>query len=170
MPQVIISKKLKNKAMHYLSRYASTEKKLTQLLLKFAGKKLPEITIDEAQNYIKETIDWCRKNGYVNDYDYIVVKIRNGRSKGHSTRQIAQKLFHAGLSKSLVSKALKGDENSFEKEFEAALIAAKKKRIGPFSHCPITDQVERTRQMGQLARAGFNYEICKNVFDYLDET
>ena len=163
MPQVIISKKLKNKAMHYLSRYASTEKKLTQILLKFAGKKLPEITIDEAQNYIKETIDWCRKNGYVNDYDYIVVKIRNGRSKGHSTRQIAQKLFHAGLSKSLVSKALKGDENSFEKEFEAALIAAKKKANRSILPLPHYRPSRKNSSDGTISKSRFqlrNLQKC----------
>ena len=115
-------------------------------------------------------MDWCRENGYVNNYDYMVMKVRAGRSRGQSAKQITQKLFQAGLSKSLISSALLEDENFFEKEFKAALIMAKKKKIGPFSLIPVTDQTERTRQMARLARAGFNYEICKNVFDYLGET
>ena len=98
------------------------------------------------------------------------MKIRSGRLKGESAKQITKKLLNAGLSKSLIFRTLKEDENFFETEFEAALTMARKKRIGPFAQNPITNQVERNRQMARLARAGFNYEICKNVFDYLDET
>ena len=170
MPESINPKKLKNKAIHYLSRFSSTEKNLTQILLKFTKKKCPEIELYEALKYINETVVWCRENGYVNNYEYLVMKIRTGRLKGESAKQITKKLLNAGLSKSLIFRTLKEDENFFETEFEAALTMARKKRIGPFAHNPITNQVERNRQMARLARAGFNYEICKNVFDYLDET
>ena len=170
MSKIINPKRLKNKATHYLAKYASTEKKLTRILLKFSNKKWPEIENAETLEYIKNTVDWCRERGYVNDYEYMVMKISSGRSKGQSTKQIVQKLLRAGLSKSLISSELKEDENSYENEFKAALIMAKKKRIGPFSLHPITDQREKARQMRRLARAGFNYEICKNVFDYLGET
>ena len=170
MPNPINPKRLKNKATNYLARYASTEEKLTLILLKYTKKKWPEITIEEALKCVKQTVDWCREKGYVNDYDYMIMKVRAGRSKGQSAKQITQKLFQAGLSKSLVSSALRKDENFVEEEFKAALIMAKKKKLGPFSLIPVSDQTERTRQMARLARAGFNYEICKNVFDYLGET
>ena len=170
MPESIHLKKLKNKAIHYLARFSSTEKKLTQILLNFTKKRCPEIELDEALKYIEETVVWCRENGYVNDYQYLVMKIRTGRLKGESAKQITKKLLNAGLPKSLIFKTLNGDENFFENEFEAALTMARKKRIGPFAHNPITNQIERNRQMARLARSGFNYEICKNVFDYLDET
>ncbi len=170
MSKIINPKRLKNKATHYLSRYASTEEKLTQILLKFSNRKWPESTNEEILKNIKETVKWCREKGYVNDYEYMAMKIRSGRLKGHSARQIERNLLIAGLSKSLVSSELKKEEKSFEKEFKAALIMAEKKRIGPFSHHPVTDQTERARQMARLARAGYSYEICKNVFDYLGET
>ena len=72
MPGSIYPKKLKNKAINYLARFSSTEKKLTQILLKFTKKKCPEIELNEALKYINETVVWCRENGYVDNYEYLV--------------------------------------------------------------------------------------------------
>ena len=81
MPNPINPKRLKNKATNYLARYASTEEKLTLILLKYTKKKWPEITIEEALKCVKQTVDWCRENGYVNDYDYMIMKVKKGRKK-----------------------------------------------------------------------------------------
>ena len=96
MPESIKLNKLKNKAIHYLARFSSTEKKLTQILLNFTKKRCPEIELDEASKHIEETVVWCRENGYVNDYQYLVTKIRTRRLKGESAKQITKKLLNAG--------------------------------------------------------------------------
>ena len=166
----VCQKNLMNKALNYLSKYASTEEKLRQTLAKYCKRKWPQATSQDSEEHIKETVKWCSKNGYVNDYDYMIMKINSGRLKGQSATLIKQKLLQAGLSKNIVLKAFKEDENHFENEFKAALIMAKKKRIGPFSLKPIDDKSERRRQIARLVRAGFNYEICKNVFDYSIES
>mgnify|MGYP000500939292 CR=1 FL=1 len=166
----VCRKNLKNKALNYLSKYASTEEKLRQILAKYCKRKWPQATIQDSSENIKATVQWCSNNGYVNDYDYMIMKINSGRLKGQSATLIKQKLLQAGLSKNIVLKAFTEDENHFENEFKAALVMAKKKRIGPFSVKPNSDDAERRRQMARLARAGFNYEICKNVFDYSIES
>tara|TARA_B100000900_G_scaffold324203_1_gene283816 strand:- start:29 stop:604 length:576 start_codon:yes stop_codon:yes gene_type:complete len=166
----VCPKNLKNKALNYLSKYASTEEKLRQILAKYCKRKWPQATIQDSAEHIKETVKWCTKNGYVNDYDYMIMKINSGRLKGQSATLIKQKLLQAGLTKNIVLKAFTEDENHFENEFKAALVLAKKKRIGPFSLKPTNDKSERRRQIARLARAGFNYEICKNVFDYSIES
>ena len=163
-------KRLKNKAVHYLGRYASTEKKLTQVLIKFIKRKWPEISIDDARNEIRETVKWCCEHGFVNDAGYALMKIKSGRAKGYSARQIKQKLKLAGISSQEVLAAFISVENTSDTEFHAALMMARKKQLGPYARSPIIDHEERTRQMARLARAGYSYEICKNVFDYLGES
>ena len=166
----VCQKNLKNKALNYLSKYASTEEKLRQILAKYCKRKWPQATIQDSAKHIKETVKWCSENGYVNDYDYMIMKINSGRLKGQSATLLKQKLLQAGLSKNIVFKAFAEDENHLENEFKAALVMAKKKQIGPFSLKPTNDKSERRRQLARLARAGFNYEICKNVFDYSIES
>ena len=162
-------KRLKNKAAHYLGRYASTERKLKQVLIKFIKRKWPEISIDNAKDEIQETVNWCREYGFVNDAGYALMKIKSGRAKGYSAKQIKQKLAQAGISSQQVLAAFSEVEDTSDTEFQAALTMARKKRIGPYARAPIIDHKERTRQMARLARAGYSYEICKNVFDYLGE-
>ena len=166
----VCQKNLKNKALNYLGKYASTEEKLRKILAKYCKRKWPEATIQDSAEHINETVKWCSKNGYVNDYDYMIMKINSGRLKGQSATLLKQKLLQAGLSKNIVFKAFAEDENHLENEFKAALVMAKKKQIGPFSLNPTNDKSERRRQLARLARAGFNYEICKNVFDYSIES
>ena len=166
----VCQKNLKNKALNYLSKYASTEEKLRQILAKYCKRKWPQATIQDSAEHINETVKWCFKNGYVNDYDYMIMKINSGRLRGQSATLIKRKLLQAGLSKNIVLKAFTEDENHFENEFKAALVMAKKKRVGPFSLKPTNDKSERKRQIARLARAGFSYEICKNVFDYSIES
>lgn len=168
--QKINPNRLKNKATHYLGRYASTEHKLTQILLKFAQRKWPEITQEEALIHIVDTVKWCREYGFVNDADYLQMKLRSGRQKGQSALQIKQKLFQAGLTQEMVATAFMGNENMKEEELQAAFTLARKKRIGPFSASKITEPAEKTKQIARLARAGFSYDICKKIFDYLDES
>ena len=163
-------KRLKNKAAGYLGRYASTERKLTQVLIKFIKRKWPEISIDDAKDEIQETVKWCREYGFVNDASYVLMKVKSGRAKGYSAKQIKQKLALAGISSEEVLAAFSDVEDNSDTEFQAALTMARKKRIGPYARSPITDHEERTRQMARLARAGYSYEICKNVFDYLGES
>ena len=162
-------KRLKNKAVHYLGRYASTERKLVQVLIKFVKRKWPEISIDDVKEEIKETVEWCREYGFVNDADYALMKVKSGRAKGHSAKQIKQKLSYAGISSEEVLIAFRETKDTGDTEFQAALTAAQKKQIGPFARVPIIKPEERKRQMARLARAGYSYEICKNVFEYSGE-
>tara|TARA_B100000989_G_scaffold288076_1_gene258417 strand:- start:46 stop:609 length:564 start_codon:yes stop_codon:yes gene_type:complete len=168
--QKVSLRRLKNKAVHYLGRYASTEKKLTQVLTKFVKKKWPEVPIDEAGHKIQETVKWCREYGFVNDAGYAIIKVKSGRSKGYSAKQIKQRLTLAGISSQKVLAAFSEVEDTSDIEFQAALTMARKKRIGPYALSPVIGHEERTRQMSRLARAGYSYEICKNVFHYSEES
>ncbi|MEK9597993.1 MAG: regulatory protein RecX, partial [Alphaproteobacteria bacterium] len=126
--------------------------------------------IDDAKDEIQETVNWCREYGFVNDAGYALMKVKSGRAKGYSAKQIKQKLAQAGISSQQVLEAFSKVGDTSDTEFQAALTMARKKRIGPYARTPIIDHEERTRQMARLARAGYSYEICKNVFDYLGES
>ena len=106
----------------------------------------------------------------MNDSGYALMKVKSCRGKGYSAKQIKQKLALAGISSQEVLAAFSEAEDTSDTEFQAALTMARKKRIGPYAFTPIIDREERTRQMARLARAGYSYEICKNVFDYFGES
>ena len=61
----VCQKNLMNKALNYLSKYASTEEKLTQILVKYCKRKRPQATIQVSSEHIKETVKWCSKNGVI---------------------------------------------------------------------------------------------------------
>ena len=51
-----------------------------------------------------------------------------------------------------------------EREWQAALALARRRRLGPFR--PAADRAEhRTRDLAALARAGFNYDLARKVID-----
>ena len=51
----------------------------------------------------------------------------------------------------------------------AAIIFARKRRIGPFSrHANDPDRLHWKRDMGRLARAGFSQQICRTVLEIAD--
>ena len=51
-PEKVSLKRLKNKAAHYLGRYASTEKKLTQVLIKFMVRRVKVMRLIQTENYM----------------------------------------------------------------------------------------------------------------------
>ena len=95
---VINSKRLRNKAIHYLGRFASTEHKLADVLSKFVKRKYPDIPASKASEPIAETVAWCREYGFVNNAQFAEMKVKSGRRKGQSAKQLKQKLFQSGLS------------------------------------------------------------------------
>ena len=70
-----IKKRLTNKAMHYLGRYASTTARLRQVLQKFAGRKLESVPPKVIAQAIEAVIADCQKFGYVDDNAFIQMRI-----------------------------------------------------------------------------------------------
>jgi len=180
-----IKTRLMNKALHYLSRYASTEAKLEEVLRRFADRKMGDDAPRPAapadlEPALAETIAECVRLGYVNDTAYAEMKWRRGRSAGKSRQMISQSLRQAGIDKEIIEETARTeqhliphDENShYHPELQAALLTARKKRIGPYRRIDPLPEERRAlmaKEMARLARAGFGFDICKQIFDLNDQ-
>ena len=97
-----LEQRLRNKAMHYLSRYSSTTAKLEGVLRRFVLRKIGEVPQDQLKRCIEAVIDNCVSAGYVDDSAYIRSRFRGARNAGQSYRMIATKLKAAGISASQI--------------------------------------------------------------------
>jgi len=159
-----IKKRLTNKAMHYLGRYASTTSRLRQVLQKFAARKLETVPAETLAPAIDAVIADCQKFGYVDDDAFIQMRIRTGRKAGQSERQILNRLQQAGIDRDSASESLKAHRaESGDAERLAALIHIRKKRLGPYTKEADDAQALFQKQMAKLARAGFSLDIIKSI-------
>lgn len=169
MPQHIpsearIKKRLTNKALHYLGRYASTTARLRQVLQKFATRKLEGAAAEDIASAIEAVISDCQKFGYIDDQNFIQTRIRAGRNAGRSERQILNKLRQAGIDSDSAAASLKAHrEDNSDAEKLAALIHIRKKRLGCYSKQQEVGADQHQKQMAKLARAGFRLDIISFV-------
>ena len=69
-----IQARLRNKALHYLGRYASTTHRLKQVLIRFAARKLETVPEDRLLSAVVATIEECQRLGYVDDRQFALSK------------------------------------------------------------------------------------------------
>ena len=161
-----IKKRLNNKALHYLGRYASTSAQLETILRKFAQRKLEEGNPTLLEQMIQEVIESCVRLGYIDNEAFIKSQFRQGLRSGFSQRRILLKLAQKGISRDL-AEAVMDEQNRTaaqekDSELAAALIYARKKSVGPYSraeHHPEDSQ----RHLARLARNGFAFGVAKQV-------
>ena len=169
-----IQQRLTNKMMHYLARYASTRARLAAVLRRFARRKLAEAEPGDIEAAIETVIGQAEKQGWLDEAAFASQKVRAGRLAGRSGRALQSKLYQTGLPAEKIEAALAEQaESQTDAELAAALIFARKRRIGPFDRrsdpqSPPPDAQQLQRDMGRLARAGFSQQICRTVLEITD--
>ena len=164
-----IKKRLTNKALHYLGRYASTSARLEVVLRKFAKRKLELADPALLDSSIRDVIESCIRLGYIDDAAFIRSQFRQGLRSGQSQRRILLKLAKKGISRDLALSVLQDSDDDTmpddRTELVAALIYARKKSVGPFSSSPPSCPEDRQKHMGRLARNGFSFDVVRRVMD-----
>lgn len=169
-----IQQRLTNKMTHYLARYASTRARLAAVLRRFSRRKLAEADPAEIEAAIETVIGQAEKQGWLDEAAFAGQKVRAGRLAGRSGRALQSKLYQTGLPADTIEAALAEQaETQTDAELAAALIFARKRRIGPYARQRASppdspDQQQRQRDMGRLARAGFSQQICRTVLEITD--
>jgi regulatory protein len=169
--------RLKNIALYYLSRYAASETSLRRMLQRRmlrAKSAHPDFTNDhekqaELNQTIEQIIEAHKKTGAVNDAAIAEMKIAGLRRSGRSEKFIHQKLTQRGLEKTLVTTKLREhdanetDETDESAESKAALIYAKRRRLGPFRPPDRRKETDPRKDFATLARAGFRSAIIGKI-------
>ena len=162
---------LQNAAMLYLERYPTTAEGLRRILQRrVARARFAEAPV---MADVDQAIDGVVKKfvaaGAIDDQAFAQTKARALHRRGASERLTRRKLELAGIDRDTLEHALTGldqelDSDRGQREWQAALALARRRRLGPFR--PAADRAEhRTRDLAAMARAGFDYELARKVID-----
>ncbi|MDI9408557.1 MAG: RecX family transcriptional regulator [Candidatus Pacebacteria bacterium] len=171
---------LQNVALFYLERFAATAAMLRRVLVRRVERAARAGVIDEAGKTeamaaVELVVKRAVASGLVNDAVYAEARVTSLLRKGKSSKWMAQDLAERGIAREIQTEAIEsltvihGDPQSLE--LEAALTLARRRRIGPFR--PLDnrslDESEikkrRLREMGIMARAGFDFGTAAQVID-----
>ena len=150
--------KLLKYAIYYLSKYSSSKKNLEYIL----KKKIRRLTDEKKIRFqlykeIKIIIDKLEQLKLINDTIYAESKIHALLNQVKSKNYIKQYLIRKGVSQELADEQISlFYEKNQNLEKENALKFAKKRNL-------INDKKDYEKKLAKMARAGFSYEISKEI-------
>ncbi len=153
-------------ALHYLERYASSEVNLVRVLrrkLRRRAERDPErwsLEPEEADRLVSAAVAGCRDLGLLDDAAFAEMKVAGGRRKGRSGRRILADMAAKGVPRVVAEAAMEGVGE--DEERRAALVLARRRRLGPFSGEPRTPDRDR-RDIATLCRQGYGYGLAREV-------
>ena len=154
-------------ALRYLARFAATEAGLLRLLDRHIARWSAE---QEDQEFATQQVQASRAaardvvarlaaSGAVSDSTFAEARARSLARAGRSRRAIVSHLAQRGVSQLLVAAVSPGDSSS---ELAAALIHARRRRVGPFGAGETTPEAAR-RTLASFARAGFSQDVARTA-------
>jgi regulatory protein len=154
-PQPLSQTRLEELALAYVARFATTQGKLRDYL----QRKLRERGWDED---IPPDLDaliarYCEL-GYVNDASWARMKAGSLLRRGYGARRVGEALGHAGLGEDLRAD-VRPDEAA---ERQAALILARRRRLGPFC-VQEADRPLREKHIAAMLRAGHRLDVARAI-------
>ena len=162
---------LKDLAYSYIEKYSPSKQQLKIYLLKkyltkFSGTKSKK----EITEIIDQVLENLEENKYLNDELYSDSKARSFLRRGYSLNKINMMLRNKGIKDEFIKNSIdKIKDNKIEPDFVSALKLCKRRRIGAVRSQSNRDLFYK-KDMGILARAGFNFDLSKRVLELdLDE-
>ena len=157
---------LKDLAYGYLEKYSPSKQQLKiYLLKKYLTKIKGSHTKKEVSTIIDEILLNLEKNKLINDEMYSDSKARTYLRRGYSLNKINQSLRNKGIDSKFIKHSIdKIKEDNIEPDFVSALKLCKRRRIGPLRPDENRELFYK-KDMGILARGGFNFELSKRVLD-----
>ncbi len=167
-PRKISPKYLENAAVYYLQRYASTVAGLRKALIRKIDRSVREHGGTRAEHLpaLEDVLRKLEQSGLLNDQSFTLHKADSLRAAGRSTRVIALKLRQKGVPTALAAAHIARVKAEIPDD-DAAKMFARKKRLGPFRRVAdvATRKELRQKDLGAMARAGFNYDVAKRIID-----
>ncbi len=168
MPRPPDAATLRAAALAHLARFAATEAGLTRILerkIENWARKSPEdqdsvaAQAAQARACIPALVNRLVESGALSDAAFAQGRARALSRAGRSRRAIRAHLVTRGVPAAMAAEALPSDPSQ---EFVAALIHARKRRLGPWRSKDSSPEVLR-RELGSLARAGFAHDIASRA-------
>jgi regulatory protein len=161
---------LHDAALAYLARYAATEAGLRRVLdrrvdrwaRQAADPEAVAAQVAAARAAVRTVVARLAAAGAVNDAAFAESRARSLARSGRSRRAAAAHLAAKGVDAATARQALPEDDGT---ELAAALVLARKRRIGPFRLTTAPDVNGRRRELAVLARAGFSQATARQALD-----
>ena len=157
---------MRNFSYAYIEKYSPSKQQLkTYLLKKYLKLKSPNINKNNVKELIDVVLEDLENNKFLNDKFYSNSKAKNLIQRGNSINKIRNYLLNKGIKYKYVQETINTikDDNE-DQDFFSAIKVCKKKRIGP-----ARDENNRPlffkKDLGILARAGFDFDTSKKVMD-----
>lgn len=151
--------KLRDLALHYVGRYATSRGKLTSYL----HRKLRERGWDgEGAPPVNAIVERFAELGYVDDAAFAAAKARDLAARGYGARRLGQTLFAAGIDDDDASEAR---QIAHDQAVEAALAFARRRRFGPYAAEKNEDRKLHQKQLSAMLRAGHDLALSRQILD-----
>ena len=155
-------------ALDYLARYAATQAGLRQVLRRRIDRwaraqpdaEAAEQSATAARAAVDAVVQRLAEAGVLSDAAFAESRARGLVRSGQSTRSIQMRLVAKGVAPDLARSAAAADPRT---ELAAALVLARKRRIGPYRVAEDADAAVRMKETGVLARAGFSRDIAEQA-------
>ncbi len=150
--------KLLKYAVYYLSKYSSSKKNLEYIL----KKKIRRLTEDKSNRFklyqeVQSIIKKLEQLKLLNDKTFTESKINSLLSQAKSKNYIKQYLISKGIESKLADEQIYMYYNKNKNlEKEIAFKFAKKKNL-------LDSNKDYEKKLSKMARAGFSYEIIKEI-------
>ena len=163
---------LHDAALAYLARYAATEAGLRRVLERrverwardasggAADREAIAAQAETARRIVGEVVARLAAAGAVNDAAFAESRVRSLVRAGRSRQAVAAHLAGKGVDVETARALLPEDP---DRELAAALVLARRKRIGPFRTGDPPDPPGRLRELAMLARAGFPSSVARRA-------
>lgn len=154
-PQPLDEERLRAFALAYVGRYATSCARLSAYL----NRKIAECGwIDECVPPVAALVSQFQSLGYVDDEAFAKMRSESLLRRGYGPNRLRLSLRVSGIGTEIIDQAADVDE---ENALAAALVFARRKRIGPYAKEAASPLI-RQKMMAALLRAGHSYDIsCK---------
>jgi regulatory protein len=157
-PSPLNAEQLRELALRYVGKYATTRAKLRQYLTRklrergWAGGDDP---------HLERLADRFAELGLVDDAAYALAKSRSLSVRGYGKRRLTAQLRQAGVDEEDGADAA---AHADEEAIEAALRLARRRRIGPFA-TDAADPRQREKWIAAMLRAGHRFDLVRAICD-----
>jgi regulatory protein len=174
-PQAQDADALRDAALTYLARYAATEAGLLRVLerridrwarLAQTAETDPDVIAAQAataRHAARDVVKRLAAAGAVNDAAFAESRVRSLVRAGRSRRAIGAHLAAKGVGAETQRQVLPDD--GVDADLAAALVLARRRRIGPFRTGEPPDAAGRRRELAVFARAGFPQSVAARALD-----
>jgi len=161
---------LRNAALYYLDRYASSTANLRRLLMAKVERSARAHDTDRAEGSaaVEALLADFVRDGVLDDARYAKGRALALYRRGASSRAIRGRLASKGVAAEHIGPAIASlRAESEEPDLTAALTFARRRRLGPY-RLPAARADHRTRDLAALGRQGFAYNLARRIIDTED--